>query len=241
MTIGLILLSVISVFLFFAGTEKFFSRIGLSSRVAFFIVLALVIGAVIPEIRFGNILNIQLGGFLIPLAVMSVLFFRCEGKEEILKTLLSVTAVAAVCVAVRMLIPMKSTALVVTVSVVTGFVGAAVACIVTQSRIPALASVMGGVVLGDVITSLVFKFFIDGSTVSLGTAGVFDSVVIGTVLTLVMMWVLTVMKKRSQMQKQPLIGLDTEAGEDYPAPQVQPPEFHFTEEDYEEYFNDDID
>lgn len=246
MTIGLILLTVVAVFLFFGGTERFFARLGLPSKAAFLIVLALVLGSIIPQIGFKNLFSINMGGFLIPLAVMTVFFIRCNGSEERMKALISVFSVAAVCIAVRMLIPARSAGLTVTISVVTGFVGAAVACIVSPSRVSALAGVLGGVVLGDVVTSLMYRFFIDGSMVELGTAGAFDSVIIGVIFTVIIAEVLGVVKKHSRKHKagQPVSmpsDLGLESAQDIIGEISDPPVFHFNEEDYEEYFNDDID
>ena len=242
MTIGLILLALTAVFLFFGGTEKFFSRLGVPSKAAFLIVLALVIGTIIPQINFTDVLTVNLGGFLIPLAVMTVFLIRCNGTGERVKALLSIAAVAAVCIAVRMLIPASSSGLTVTISVVTGFVGAAVACIVAGNRVPALAGILGGVVLGDVVTSLVYRFFIDGSVVSLGTAGAFDAIIVGVVFTVIIAEALSAVKRHSRTKapSEDMLGItDLEAGEDTPV--SAPTVYHFNEEDYEDYFNDDID
>lgn len=243
MTIGLILLAAVAVFLFFGGSERFFSKLGIPSKAAFLIVLSLVLGTVIPTLSFGSVLTVNLGGFLIPLAIMTVFLFRCNSAGERLKALLSVAAVAAVCVAVRMLIPGTSAGLAVTISVVTGFVGAAVACMVTGSRVAALAGVLGGVVLGDIVTSLVYRFFIDGSVVSLGTAGAFDSVIIGVVFTVIIAEALSAVKRHSKAAahaQSPQNGM-IEAGKDNEEAEKTAPVYHFNEEDYEEYFNDDID
>ena len=242
MTIGLILLALSAIFLFFGGSEKFFSKLGIPSKAAFLIVLALVLGTIIPQLNFGNALSLNLGGFLIPLAVMTALLFRCDDAGERMKALLSIAAVAAVCVAVRMLVPSLSAGLAVTISVVTGFVGAAVSCIVTGSRVPALVGALGGVVLGDVVTSLVYRFFIDGSQVSLGTAGAFDAVVIGVVFTVIISETLSAIGKHSRSNaavSAPSGMSDIEASKDggIAAHNLH----HFSEEDYKDYFNDDID
>lgn len=262
MTIGLILLAVAAIFMFFGGAERFFSKIGLPGWAAFLMVLALVAGAVIPQIRFSNAFSINLGGFLIPLAVMAVFFFLCAGKDNKIKALLSIVAVTAVCVAVRMLIPMSSVGLTVTVSVVIGFVGAAVSCIISQSRLPALIGVLGGIVTGDVIALLIDRFLINGSFVALGSSGVFDAIIIGVVIALIIAEALAAIKKHSVSRRKItqaeaaedvtassiIDGADgslsenIEAAQDFADTQsVQPPVFHFNEEDYEEYFNDDID
>ena len=54
MTIGLVLLGIIAVLLFFGAAEKYFDRLGLTSWLAFLLVLALIIGAVMPEVRAGT-------------------------------------------------------------------------------------------------------------------------------------------------------------------------------------------
>lgn len=267
MIIGLILLAVAAIFMFFGGTERFFSKLGLPNWAAFLIVLALVVGAVIPQIRFANAFSINLGGFLIPLAVMAVFFFLCSNSDERIKALLSLVAVAAVCVAVRMLIPAASSGLTVTISVVIGFVGAAVSCIISQSRLPALAGILGGIVLGDITASIISRFLIDGRFVALGAVGVFDALVIGVVLTLIIAEALTAIRRRGKLHSRR--AADMEVGQDLviesknvqsvqdsgdaPTAQMEaaqdsdaekictPMVYHFNEEDYEDYFNDDID
>lgn len=113
---------------------------------------------------------------------------------------------------------------------------------VTGSRVSALAGVLGGVAIGDVVTSLVYRFFIDGSIVSLGTAGAFDSVIIGVVFTVIIAEALSAVRRhsRSAVHVEAQTNM-IEAGKDNDEIEKAPPIYHFNEEDYEEYFNDDID
>ena len=93
---------------------------------------------------------------------------------------------------------------------------------------PAYAAA-GGTVVGDVIVSLVYRFFIDGSGVSLGTQGAFDSLVIALVFGLLLAEVIGSIRGAYRTETA------FEAGEElFPAESKS----NFNEEDFEDWFDD---
>lgn len=195
MTIGLILLAIVAILIFFGVAERFFRKIGVPGWVAFLLVLALSLGAIFPSIRIGSVFSMNVGGFLIPLVAITVFMIMMGFKREMLRTMFAAIAVASVAVATRMLIPSNSTGMVVTSSVIIGFLGGAVAYLIGMSRLATLAAAMSGIVIGDVITSLVYYFAIDGSPIALGSRGVFDSLIIASVFGVVLVEAIAGMKR----------------------------------------------
>ena len=229
MTIGLIILGVIAVAVFFGAAERFFRKIGVPNWSAFLLVLALVAGAVVPEIRIGSF-TMNLGGFAVPavIAVISAVLIGWDG--ELFRSGIALLAAASAYTAVRMLIVPDTTAMTITASVVGGFLVGAVAYLISGSRLGTALAATGGTVIGDLLVSLVYRFFIDGSGVSLGTRGAFDSMVIALVFGLLLSEVIGSI--RSAYRRDAAF----EAGEElFPAA----PKSNFNEEDFEDWFSDE--
>lgn len=228
MTIGLIILGVIAVAVFFGAAERFFRRIGVPNWSAFLLVLALVAGAVVPEIKAGAF-TMNLGGFAVPAVIAVIAAVRIGWDGELFRSGIALVAAAAVYTATRMLIVPDTVAMTITASVVGGFLVGAVAYLISGSRLGTAMAAAGGTVVGDVIVSLVYRFFIDGSGVSLGTQGAFDSLVIALVFGLLLAEVIGSIRGAYRTETA------FEAGEElFPAESKS----NFNEEDFEDWFDD---
>lgn len=211
MTIGLIILGVLGVLVFFGATERFFRKMGIANWLAFILVLAFVAGAVVPRVTIGSAFAMNIGGFAVPLVLTVALAVFIGWNAELFRAGLATLAVASTAVATRMLLLPTSTALMITASLIVGFVGGAVAFIIGRTRAATLTAALGGIVLGDVITSVVYRYFVDGSAVALGTRGVFDSLVIAAVFGVLLSEVIASIRKNADV---PVLVPALEAGED---------------------------
>jgi len=183
MTIGLIILGVVAILAFFGLLERFFIKLGLKSWVALILVLGLVVGAVVPPIVFGTALSISIGGFIAPLVVVIVLLGVAKNRSESFRAVVAMLAVASVAVATRMLLAPLNASLILAASLIIGFVGGASAFLAGHTRVASVSSAIGGIILGDVIIGLI-RFFVGGDMVVLGAQGVFDSLIIAAIFSL---------------------------------------------------------
>lgn len=238
MTIGLALLGVVAVLIFFGVAERFFRKIGISNWLAFILVFALVVGAVVPSIKIGGGFSMNISGFLIPVALV-VLFSVIIGvNSDLMRAFISMIGVAGVAVATRMLIMPTSFAYVVTASVIVGFVGGSVAYLIGMTRLVTLLSAVGGIVLGDIIVNFINRFILTGSTFALGSSGVFDSIIIAAVTGAALVEAITALK-RTMNRKQLSKGvLGAEAGEDSDMASIKA-EAAEDNEDFSDYFKEE--
>jgi len=216
MTIGLIILGVVSILTFFGLMERFFIKLGIKSWIALILVVGLVVGAVVPAIRFSENFSINIGGFIAPLTVMVVLLSIAKNRSEAFRAVVSCLAVAAVAVATRMLLTPLNASLILAASLIVGFVGGAAAFLSGHTRVATVSSAIGGIVLGDLIIGLI-RFFAGGEAISLGTQGVFDSIIIATVFGLLLCEAIQAIKRVNSTKKiaRARVGLAmAEAGED---------------------------
>ncbi len=225
MTIGLVLLAVVAILIFFGLSERFFKNMGVPEWLGFVIALALIIGAVIPNISIGDGFVMNIGGFIIPVIGMIVLAFFVGANRDLLRLFFAELSVAAVAVATRALILPNTSGNILAATLIVGFVGGAVAFLIARSRVATLASVMGGVVLGDIIVNLIYVYGIGGYVFSLGTRGVFDSIIIGCVFGALLLEAVVAAKRASSSKRVASSALNTESGED---------------DDFDDYFDDTV-
>lgn len=228
MTIGLVLLAVVAILIFFGLSDKFFKNLGVASWIGFLIALALIVGAVIPDITIGSGFIMNLGGFIVPVIGMIVLAAFIGWNWDLVRLAFAEISVAAVCVATRLLILPDSTGMILAATLIVGFVGGTVAFLIGRSRLSTLASVMGGVVLGDLIVNLIYVYGLGGYTFSMGTRGVFDSIIIGCVFGILLLEAVVTARKAASNKRVAHSSMNAESGEDV------------TGDEFDDYFDDTI-
>lgn len=246
MIIGLVLLGLVAIMIFFGFTNKFFRKIGVSNWLAFIVVVALVVGVIVPNIPIGSRFAMNVGGFGLPLVLTFILMIMIGANNNLLRSAISLVAVASVCVSVKMLILPTSMGMEILSAVIIGVVGGGVAYIIARSRVGSIAAAMGGIVLGDVVTALLY-YFVTGtsSAVMLGVFGTFDAIIIATVTSIVILEVVSSMRKRSSRGIKG--ALNTESGDDIMFDDMMDGEMKTEESvpeevvtNFEDYFDDNV-
>ena len=211
--VGLILLSVLAVLTFFGVTERFFRKVGIPDWLAFVLVLSFVIGAVVPEIPIGTRMTLNVGGFIIPVVFLIILFSVAPVKTDALRALLASLAVAGVTVAARMLIHPESDGLELVTMAVTGILGGIAAYLAGGTRSGVLAGAVGGIMLGDIVNNLILRFLY-GVNITLGGRGVFDSIIIAAVVGILLLEVIEAIKRTFSEKGLESSVFNTESAED---------------------------
>ena len=213
MTIGLVILGIVAVMLFFGAAEKYFDRLGLTSWLTFLMVLALVIGAVMPEIKAG-MLTITVGGFIVPLAVLAVVFALTFKKGSFFRPVISVLVVAMTTVAFRLIVGIGSSAQVLACSLLTGFIGGTLAFPTAGSRLGTIAGALGGCIIGDAVSAGLLRAFFGAENFVLGGYGIFDSIVISMAFGLLAYETVAFVRRKADDRRAASLALNTEAAED---------------------------
>lgn len=227
MTIGLVLLAVIAILIFFGLSDKFFKNLGVASWIGFLIALALIVGAVIPNITIGGF-TMNIGGFIVPIIGMIILAAFIGWNWDLARLAFAEISVAAVAVATRVLILPENTGMILAASLIVGFVGGTVAYLIGRSRLSTLAAVMGGVVLGDLIVNLIYVYGIGGYNFSMGTRGVFDSIIIGCVFGILLLEAVVTARRATSNRRVANTSMNAESGEDV------------DKDEFDDYFDDTV-
>ncbi len=241
MTIGLVILGIIALLIFFGVTEKFFRKIGMSNPLAFLLVLALVAGAVAPNIRIGSAFEMNVSGFLIPIVLVVIFSVMIGLNSDLTRAYLAMIAVAGVAVATGMLINVTTLAGQITASVIMGFVGGAVAYLIAMTRLSTLIASIGGIVIGDIIVSLLNYYVVPTvavSSVSLGTQGTFDAIILAAVFGIIMVEAVAAMKRTVNRKRVAKSALNMEISEENDLSGSEMSTV-VREEEFNDYFSDD--
>ncbi len=180
-----ILVSLISVLVFFGFLERVLERMRLTRMQAVGILLAMFLASFIPDVPLYRGLRINVGGALIPLGIIVYLIWTAEEARERWRALGTILFTVVAVYLLDKFLPLEP-----------GFISfdldplyqpavfaAVFAYAVGRSRRSAFIGAVGGVLLLDVVAWLENVIFFPGVVpIALGGAGVLDTVVVAGVL-----------------------------------------------------------
>ena len=250
----MITLAVIAVLAFFGLTAKYFENMGVPNWVAFLIILAFAVAAVFPPLMVGNV-TISFAGFVMPLILGIVAMFALGATSNLARAFAGVFAIAGITVAARVAYEPLDYSGAIPSMLIVGIVGGFASYLICGNRLSMLSALTVGVVLGDFVSAMLFRFVTMGTghILRLGEFGEFDTVVIGLAVGAITLEIAgLIMRSRTRVPKTVktpiVVPALIEAGEDVKiddeSKNAEESKIAETAEDddvYEEYFNDDID
>src|SRR5699024_3674392 len=83
MSIGMLILSILTILVLFGFAENVLDRLRLNDKMAVLFLIAMIVGTFIPDIPLGGRLSINIGGAIIPIILCVYLFVKAgTGKEK---------------------------------------------------------------------------------------------------------------------------------------------------------------
>lgn len=177
MSIGLILLAIVSALVLFGVAQRVLDKMQLSDRAALIIAAAIFFGGLVPDIRIGQV-SLNLGGALIPLGVCIWLLIRTDTKKECWRAILGSVLTGGIIFLLGRVMPNEPEQITVDPNYVYGLAGGIVAYLLGRSRRAAFICGVLGVILADVAVAVVNWTGGIRQTLYLGSAGAMDVVVI---------------------------------------------------------------
>ncbi len=186
MSIGMVLLTVAAIFVFFGVAQRVLDRMYLTDRAALLLLALMFFGTLLPNIRLGTV-EISIGGGLIPSGICLYLLVRAGTNKERLRALLSTLLTAALVYTISaFLLPDEPEQLPFDPMYLNGVVAGLTAYVLGRSRRAAFISGVWGVMLADVAVAVVNRFNGVKQVLSIGGAGAFDAMVIGGLLAVLL-------------------------------------------------------
>lgn len=185
MSIGLILLAIVSVLVLFGVAQRVLDKMQLTDRAALIIAALIFAGGLAPDIRIGQV-AVNLGGAVVPLGVCVYLLIRTDTAKEFWRAILGSVITAGAVYALGRLLPNEPEKIVLDPNYVYGIVGGIVAYVLGRSRRAAFICGVLGVMLADIAQAIVNWASGVSQTLVLGGAGAMDVIVISGLLAVLL-------------------------------------------------------
>ena len=185
MPAGMILLLIISILIFLGLAQRVLDRLGLTDRSALLFIAAMLLGGFLPDIPLSGTLSINIGGGLIPIALVVHLFRRAGTTMERIRAAVAMIAAAAVTYVVLKIFPLEPTqAFLVDPLYLVALIAGIAGYLAGRSRRGAFIAGVGAIVLNDIFTRI--ELFARGakSNLTIGGAGIFDAVLVSGLIAL---------------------------------------------------------
>ena len=181
MSIGMILLIVLSLLILAGMLQRVLDRMALTDRQALVCLAAIFIGGWLPEIDLG-LVTVNIGGALVPLIVCVYLLLHAGTTKERIRALIASGLTAASVFAIGMILPADPVQMpMLDPMILYGISAGAIAWLLGRSRRSAFIAGVLGVMLADVITGISLRLRGINQAIHLGGAGALDAVVIAGV------------------------------------------------------------
>ncbi len=222
MVIGLVLLGLVALLLFFGIAESVFKSFGVANWLAFLIVGILIGCAFIPTFTLGAV-TFNVAGFFAPLLFAAVFFALAVKVGDTVRALVTTSVVAALFISVWLLIA-RITNDTVTVIII-GFLCGAVCYLVGKTKISALCGIFLGMPIGEVISSAV-SLYVYGTSMRFGTPATFDAIILAAVTAVVLFESIAAIKRTMNNRAKLRAAENSELSEEFDA------------EEYKKYFDE---
>lgn len=181
MSIGMILLIVLSLLILFGALQRVLDRMALSDRQALVCIAAIFIGGWLPELSFG-LISLNLGGAVVPLIVCVYLFLNAGTAKEKVRSVAASILTAASIFAITLIFPADPLAMpMIDPMLLYGVAGGMIAWLLGRSRRSAFIAGVAGVLLADILSGVRLWMRGVNQVIHLGGAGALDAVVIAGV------------------------------------------------------------
>lgn len=178
MAIGMIVLIIAAVLVLFGVGQRVLDRMRLTDRQAIGWMALILIGGFLPNIPLGGALEVNIGGFLVPLALSVYLFAKADTAGEKARAVLSAAICAVAVRAIGVWFPDEPEEMLFDVNYLYGVAAGALACFLGRSRRAAFIGGAMGVILADIAQGIINRVNGIDQTLVLGGAGAFDITVI---------------------------------------------------------------
>lgn len=186
MSIGMVLLTVAAIFVFFGVAQRVLDRMYLTDRAALILIALMFFGTLLPNLTFGRV-AVSIGGGLIPVGICVYLLVKAGTNKERLRALLGSVLTAGVVYAVStFFLPDEPEQLPFDPMYLNGVIAGLIAYAFGRSRRGAFICGVLGVMLADIAVAVVNRMNGIQQTLVIGGAGAFDAMVISGLLAVVL-------------------------------------------------------
>lgn len=187
MTIGMIVLVVVAIVIYLGAAQRVLDRLRLTDRAALLFVGAMVVGGFLPEIPLSDNVSVNIGGGIVPVVLAVYLFIKAGTTKEKVRAVLAALIAAVAVYAAMKIMPLEPTYnQFLDPMYLFAILAAVVGYLAGRSRRSAFIAGSMGLLLTDIFSRIEIAVRGGSGRMSIGGAGVFDAIVIGGILALLL-------------------------------------------------------
>ncbi|MDI9463164.1 MAG: DUF1614 domain-containing protein [Bacillota bacterium] len=187
MTVGMIVLVAVAVAVYLGVAQRVLDRLRLSDGAALFFVGAMVVGGFLPDVPLSDNVAINIGGGIIPIVLAVYLIAKAGTTGEKIRAVLAALITSAVVYAAMKILPVEPTYnYLLDPLYIFSIIAAIVGYISGRSRRSSFIAGSMGLLLTDIYSRVEIAVRGGSGSMVIGGAGVFDAVVVGGVLALLL-------------------------------------------------------
>lgn len=199
MTIGTIVLVAAAILIYLGVAQRVLDRLRLTDQAALIFVAALIIGGFLPDIPLSDNVFINIGGGIVPLALAVYLIARAGTAKEKTRAIIGTLVTSVVVFATMKIMPLEPTYnFFLDPMYIFAIIAGVVGYLAGRSRRSAFIAGSMGLLLTDVYSRIELALRGGSGRIVIGGAGVFDSIVIGGILALLLAEVIGETRERVQ-------------------------------------------
>ena len=187
MTIGMILLVVVAVLIYLGAAQRVLDRLRLSDRAALLLLGAMVVGGFLPDVPLSDNVSINIGGGIIPIVIAAYLLIKAGTTKEKVRAVLAALVTGGVVYAAMKIMPSEPTYnFFIDPMYLFAIIAAVVGYLAGRSRRSSFIAGSMGILLTDIFSRIEIAVLGGSGSLTIGGAGVFDAIVIGGILALLL-------------------------------------------------------
>lgn len=196
MPVGVIILLVMAVLIYFGLLQRVLDRMHMSDKLALAFVGSMIVGTFIPAIPLGMGLSINLGGGVVPIVIAIYLISTSNTREEKMRAVVASIITGAAIYAAGRLLPAEPGTMFIDPMIAFSILAGIVAYLFGRSRRGAFTAGILGIVISDFIYALGVTTRPIGTVI--GGAGVFDAEIIAGVVAVALCEIVGESRERLQ-------------------------------------------
>ncbi len=206
MPLGMILLLVVSVLVYFGLAQRLLDRMRMTDKQALLFIAGVVIGSFIdiPLMRSPMEITINVGGAVLPILLSIYLIAKADETAERVRAIMASILVAAAISLGSRYLPYEPENMFLDPKIIYGLAAGLIAYLAGRSRRSAFVGGVMGVVLSDIVHIITLSGLGIPGTTSLGGAGAFDVTIIAGLIAVMIAEL--VGETREKLQGGPVLG-----------------------------------
>lgn len=206
MPLGMILLLVVSVLVYFGLAQRILDRMRMTDKQALLFIAAIVVGSFfdIPIMRSPMEITLNVGGGLLPILLSIYLIVKADETAERVRAIIASLLVAGAVALGSRYLPYEPENMFLDPKLLYGLSAGLIAYIAGRSRRSAFVGGVLGIVLSDIIHVVTLSGLGIPGTTAIGGAGAFDATIIAGIVAVMIAEL--VGETREKMQGGPVLG-----------------------------------